>query len=390
MATFVKSHMKIQSLSLNIGGYVVEERAFSGPGNYVLLTAVHPEIDKLLLLPKVQQLSIRWATNCFDIDVCKKHGSWCFANKKWWPCKLATESVCIASCIKSFRDRLLASGQQLGLSQIRGGLVFNRRNQQYDSVYVMMESNDGCTDIPNPVAQQVSRLMETNTGTLTLTSRRWPDDVACMEMVSDDFYKSLERSRNLTRPPRKEITFHFVWLDCLSASYVTQAMDCEDFWAYPVIRQELGLKSAAPHFVTNTVKMGYDADPRNFNNYRAWRDRLRHLLQFTRWAVDFVQILVLPRTLDQSESVSGLFSRSAEQEQHLEETDRRFRVPDTPYSNLTRVVGDGEAEQTIFFTCEPAWQCLGRSGGMTRLWETNLHRDTVACLDRLTNLPLEY
>lgn len=390
MAMFIKSHMKIQRLSLNICGAVPLNQVYRGSGNYVLQTAWHLEIDELLVLPPVEQLSIRWTTNYFPIDACNKHGAWCFAKRKWPPCLLASESLCITSFIKYFRDRLMASGQQLGLSQIRGGLAFSQKDQQYDGVYVVMEAGGRCNDDSQLAAHQVSHLANNNTGPQNLTSPRWPDDLTCMEVVSDDFHEALRHSRYLVRPPRKEVTFHFVWIDCLNASCANSAVDCEDFWGNPLIRGKLGLKIAAPHFVTNTVKMGYEADPRNFDNYREWRDRLRHLLQLPMWALDFVEILVLPRAIDRSELVPSLFNTPHQQEQQLGGKKRIMRVPDTPHPDLMRAVSYGEAEQTIFFTCEPAWPLLVSSGDVPPLWETDLHKDTVACLDRETGLFLEY
>lgn len=64
MAMFIKSHMQIQRLSLNIGGLVPEDSSHVGPpgaGNYDLVTATHPEIDELLVLPPLERLSIWWA-----------------------------------------------------------------------------------------------------------------------------------------------------------------------------------------------------------------------------------------------------------------------------------------------------------------------------------------
>lgn len=66
-----------------------------------------------------------------------------------------------------------------------------------------------------------------------------------------------------------------------------------------------------------------------------------------------------------------------------------MKVQDTAYHDLVKAVEDGEADQTILFSCKPAWHCLERYGDRSLLWESNLHRYSVACLDRKTGLRLE-
>lgn len=390
MAMFIKSHMKIQHLTLNIGGWVPEEISYRGSGNYSLQTARHPEIEELLVLPPVKRLSILWTTRCFPLDVCYIHGSWCFYNAKIPACTLASESMGASSFIKFIRDRLLPSGQKLGLSQIRGGLVLTQNNQQYDSAHIVMETDDSCSDTSDLTARPVSHLTNDNAGPHNITSPRWPNHIACMEMVSNDFHESLRHSRCLVRPSRKDVTFHFVWIDSLTASNAIRALDCEDFWGNKFIRKELGLNIAAPPFATNTVRKGYEADPRNFNNYQQWRDRLRHLLQLPRWTLQFVKLSLLPQTVDQSELDASIFNTSDHQGKYSREPNKVIIVPDTPYQDLLRAVESGEADQTIFFSCEPAWPCFVARGDISPLWESDLHTDTVQCIDRTTGLLLEY
>lgn len=388
---FIKSKMEIQRLSLNIGGCIPEHNFFAGNGNYSLRVMHHPEIDRLLVLPPVEQLSIRWVTCAMPTDWCNKHGAWCFATKLWPPCKLAYTSLALVSFIKSIRDHLLANGQQLGLSRIRGGLFFHRKNQQFDSVYCVMETDDSCNGTSRLITQRGSNFADSNAGSKTETSPRWPNEVTCMEVISDDFHESLRNSRFLIRPARKNVTFHLMWIDGLTASNATRALDCEDFWGNKLVRTVLGLTEyAAPAFATNTVKLGYQADPRNFNNYEQWRDRLRHLLQFSRWALQFAKMLLLPRTIDKSELDPSLFNASDYQREQSGVPNRDITVPDAPYRELLRTVTDGEANQTILFVCEPAWPCVVRGGDISPLWESHLHTNSIEILDRTTGLLLEY
>lgn len=389
MAMFIKSHMQIQRLSLNIGGLVPEKGSCAGPGNYNLGTAKHPEIDELLVLPPLERLGIRWAGCGIPDDYCNRHGAWCFDTCTSSPCYTALQSLAVASFIKSFRERLLASGQQLGLSQIRGGLVFDPIDQQDGSMYIMMETDDSCGGTSHLVTQQASHLTNNNDGSHITGSPRWPGDDACMEVVSDDFHASLRHSKYLARPAREEVTFHFVWLDGLSAPAATQAVDCEDYWRNKLVQKKLGLNIAAPHFETNDVKKGYEADPRNFIDYNHWKDRLRHLLQFPRWALQFGQIFLLPRAVDRSELDLNFFSNPAHHVHYLGGPNRLLAVPDTDYHDLQRAISYGEADQTIFFTCQPAWPCFV-SGDMSRLWDSLLHAGMMVYLDRNTGLLLEY
>lgn len=348
MAMFIKSHMNIRRLSLNIGGVAPGDSHYVGKGNYDLWTSKHPEIDELLVLPPVERLAIRWATFGVPGHVCVRHGAWCFDTTNLFVgsrCSVAYQSMAIASLIKSIREHLLASGQQLGLSRIRGGLVFHQVNQQDESIYIVMETDDSCSGTSNPITQQVSHLTNSNTGSHTITSPRWPGRIDCMESVSDDFHQSLKHSQYLVRPAKKEVTFHFVWIDCLTADAATRALDCEDYWGNKIVRRELRLNIEAPPFTTNTVKKGHEADPRNFNNYWDWRDRLRHLLQFSRWALDFVEIFFLPRTVDQSELDLSLFRTPDHQQHYLGGPSRLLAVPDTNYPDLRRAVAYGEADQ---------------------------------------------
>lgn len=385
---FIKSHMRIQRLGLNIGGCIPEHINYRGPDNYSLRTFHHPEIDQLLVLQPVEQLSIRWVTSAISTRYCNKHGAWCFATKLWPPCKLAHLSLALVSFIKSIRDRLLASEQHLGLSQIRGGLLFHKKDQQFDSVYCVMETDDSCSGTSRLITQRGSHLADSNAGSKTETSPRWPNEVTCMEVVSDDFLESLRHSRYLSRPARKEVTFHCIWIDGLTASNAIRALDCEDFWGNKLVRKQLGLNTAAPDFATNTVELGYEADPRNFNNYEEWRDRLRHLLQFSRWALQFVRILLLPRTIDQSELVPSLFNASDHQGKHSGGPNKVITVPDTPYQELLRAVTDGKADQTVLFVCEPVWSCVVSGCDISPLWESDLHKDTTVIVDRTTGLLL--
>lgn len=253
-----------------------------------------------------------------------------------------------------------------------------------------METDDNRSGTSRLITQRESHCADSNPGSKTETSPRWPNEVTCMEVVSDDFYDSLRHSRCLSRPARKEVTFHFMWIDGLTASNAIQALDCEDFWGNKFVREELGLKIAAPNFAKNTVQLGYEADPRNFNNYREWRDRLRHLLQFPRWALQFVEILLLPRTIDKSELDPSLFNASDHQEGHSGGPNRVITVPDTLYQDLLRAVTDGEADQTILFVCEPVWPCVVGGCDISSLWESDLHRDSTVILDRTTGLLLEF
>lgn len=391
MAMFIKSHMEIQRLSLNIGGCIPEQIFLRGGGNYSLRVMHHPEIDRLLVLPPVEQLSIRWVTCAMPTDWCNKHGAWCFATKLWPPCKLAYISLALVSFIKSIRNHLLANGQQLGLSRIRGGLLFHEKDQQFDGVYCVMETDDSCNGTSRLITQRGSHFADSNAGSKTETSPRWPNEVTCMEVISDDFHESLRHSRFLIRPARKNVTFHLMWIDGLTASNAIRALDCEDFWGNKLVRTVLGLNEyAAPAFATNTVKLGYQADPRNFNNYEEWRDRLRHLLQFSRWALQFVKIFLLPRTIEKSELDPSLSNASGHQREQSWGPNRVITVPDAPYQELLRAVTDGEADQTILFVCEPAWPCVVRGGDISPLWESDLHTNSIEILDRTTGLLLEY
>lgn len=385
---FIKSHMRIQRLSLNIGGWFPEHQSFRGSGNYCLRAVHHPAIDELLVLPPVEQLSIRWVTCVISADSCNRHGAWCFAPDL--PCEFSIVSIALASFIKFIRGRLLASGEQLGLSQIRGGLLFHKKDQQFDDVYCVMETNDSCNGTSRLITQRGSHFADSNAGSKTETSPRWPNEVTCMEVISDDFHESLRHSRYLIRPARKNVTFHCMWIDGLTASNAIRALDCEDFWGNKLVREVMGLKLTAPAFAKNTVKLGYEADPRNFHKYEVWRDRLRHLLQFPRWALQFVKILLLPRIMDQSELDPSLFNASDHQREHSEGLNRVITVPDTPYQELLRAVTDGEADQTVLFVCEPVWSCVARGCDISPLWESNLHKDTDAILDRTTGLLLEF
>lgn len=342
MAMFIKSHMKIQRLTLNIGGWVAQGNVHLSSGDYMLQTARHPEIEELLALPPVERLSILWTSSCFPTGACSKHTSWCFAQRKQWPCGLATESLVVSSFIKSIRDRLLPSRQQLGLSQIRGGLVFPHGGQQHDNAYIVMETDDSCSDTSHLTARPVSHLPNRSQN---ITSPRWPGDITCMEMVSNDFHASLRHSRYLMRPHWEEVTFHFVWIDSLTASNAILALDCEDFWRSRLVRKVLGFNVEAPPFATNTVTKGYDADPRSFDNYGQWRDRLRHLLQLSRWTLRLEELFFLPRTVDQSELNLSLFRTPHHQQYYFGGPSGVLAIPDTSYPQLLRAVTHGEADQ---------------------------------------------
>lgn len=176
MAEFIKSHMKIQHLSLNIGGRPLQAWFYRGMSNYLILSPKHPEIDELLVLPPVQRLSIQWTASSFPASSCRRHGAWCLDNinalRSPGRCWFAVDTVAVGSSIKFIRDRLLGREKSLGLSQIRGGLVFNKRDQRYDNVYIVMETDDGCNGASHLATQQVSHVTDTNTGMHAKTSPR--------------------------------------------------------------------------------------------------------------------------------------------------------------------------------------------------------------------------
>lgn len=267
--------------------------------------------------------------------------------------------------------------------------MFDPIDQQDGSMYIMMETDDSCGGTSHLITQQASHLTNNNNGLHLTGSPRWLGGDACMEVVSDDFHASLRQSQCLARPARNEVTFHFMWLNGLTANAATQAMDCEDYWRNELVQKALGLNIAAPHFETNDVKKGYEADPRNFIDYNHWKDSLRHLLQFPRWALQFGQIFLLPRAVDRSELDVNFFSHPAQHVHYLGGPNRLLAVPDTDYHDLQRAVSYGEADQTIFFTCQPSWPCFV-SGNMSRLWDSLLPKDMMVYLDRNTGLLLEY
>lgn len=387
LAMFIKSHMNIRHLGLNIGGFAPEECWLhaGGASDYFLRIAKHPEIDELLVIPPLRRLSIRWVTPAFPPEVCQKHGAWCFAKLKPPPppCALALDSLAMASYIKFIRCRLLATGEGLGLSRIRGGLVFNMRDQQYDSVYILMETDDSFNGRSSVATQEPSQSANNNNGSHTITPPRWPDEPACMEMVSDDFHASLSDSRALIAPARKEVTFHLLWIDGFSRhpDCALRALQCKDFWESEDIRKGLGLNVAAPAFATDVVPKGSEADPRNFNTYGEWRDRLRHLLHFQRWFLQFLTVWLIPRKAELSEVNAWPSSGRP---------DLVFPDRVIPYQDLLRAVEDGEAIQTILFLCRPAWVCVAAHGNTSFLWESDLHHGSNDFVDQTTGLLLEF
>lgn len=382
----IKWKMKIQRLGLYVGGWAPGVRHLRGSAYNSLLDSGHPEIDELLVLPPLEHLSIQWVTcgiwPC--LSRCDRHGAWCFDNPRSIPCVLAYESMAIASLIKSIRDRLLAGGKQLGLSQIRGVLVFNPLRGQNAIVYVVMETGDNNNGSSHLVKQRVSHLKNDSLWSDITTTPRRPDDKRCMEVVSDDFFRFLSRSRYLLAPPWKTATFNLVWVDGVTPKNDVRAVVCKDFWGNERIRKTLGLNFEAPTIATNTIEVGHEADPRNFGTYEESRDRLRHLLQFPMWCLQFVKILVAPHDFDQSKINPGLFDTSYHQGQDLEGPNRVMVVPDTPYQDLVNAVRGGK-KHTVFFVCEPAWSCFAHRD---RIWESNLYKGKRAWLDRTTGLML--
>lgn len=383
----IKSKMEIQRLGLYVGGWAPGVRHLRGSAYDSLLESGHPEIDELLVLPPLKQFSIQWVTcgiNCPLLSRCVGHGAWCFDSPSSPPCLFAYESMAIASLIKSIRDRLLAGGTQLGLSQIRGGLVFNPLRRQYGTAYLVMETGDNDNGSSHLVKQRVSNLeIDSLESDITRTRRR-RHDKRYMDVVSHDFVRSLSRSRYLSAPPWKTATFNLVWVDGVTPMNYLRAVVCKEFWGNELTRKTLGLNVEAPTFATSTVKVGHEADPRNFGTYEEWRDRLRHLLQFPMWCLQFVKIIVAPRELDQSELNPSLFDTSYYQGQDLEGPNRVMVVPDTPYQDLVNAVGGGK-KHTIFFVCEPARSCFAHRD---RIWESNLYKGKRAWLERTTGLVL--
>ncbi|POS70442.1 hypothetical protein DHEL01_v211164 [Diaporthe helianthi] len=244
MARFIESHMNLQSLSIHVGGGLPEGTLWSRYGQYLPTWAFHPELDQLIQRPlrpdmnprpgmKLKRLSIRWISPAMSPRVCGKHGAWCFDSTRGKKCcPLASMSLASIGLIKDYRYHFLEKGSQLGLSKIRGGLMFNT-TKQTDSMYLVMETDDELqkdgTWKSCLARERASGLNESNVGLLTLASPRWAFEQSCMESISDDFYKSLRRSRTWIRPSREQVTFHLVWLDGIDADVADLPLDCEEF-----------------------------------------------------------------------------------------------------------------------------------------------------------------
>ena len=159
------------------------------------------------------------------------------------------------------------------LSQVRGGLVFSIKDQQYEGIiYSVIETDDSCDGTYYTITQKPSNLANNNTGSYNITTPQWPDETADMEAVSDDFHESLRNCRVLVPPDRKEDTLST--LCGLTALHYT-LVGLSGPWTAKTsgrassmfIRRELGLDVSAPHFATDVVRKGSEADPRNFTNY---------------------------------------------------------------------------------------------------------------------------
>lgn len=395
MAKIIKSKMNLQRLSIRLGGWVPEIASERGIGNYLLRTAVHPEIDELFAIPQVKRLSICFTTAAVSLAVCDRHGEWCFTNTRNSPCcPLASECLAALSFIKSLRCKLLASGKQLGISRIRGGLLCGA-----GSVHLIMESDDSCegsTIRTHLIPEENTRMVHWYGSTPVSMSLRWANDPLCMEMVSDDFHESLNTSRALNRaqvrPPRKEVTFHMIWVDGLGVRNATLALDCEQFWGNKNVREELGLNITRPSFATGAVQKTYEVDPRKFQNIGEWRDALRHALQFPSWALDFVDAWIVPRAVEETELDASFPHDLPGQAKCVQVCDVARSHTTLTWYGIQNEVENGEANQTILFTCQPAWACLHKDADPKLLWETEMYSswDLSFYVDRTTGLLLEY
>lgn len=293
----------------------------------------------------------------------------------------------MVSFVKSLRCGLLENGEKLGLSQIRGGLAFKTTNQQVDSIYLAMETDDDNNGKSHLARRQSNFLTQNNFGWATLTSPRWPFDEECMESISDDFHESLKRSRTrIMRRSLNEVTFHLVWLDCIDASSAVLAVDCEAFWGNTFIRKELNLTIEAPLFTRNTVQVAYEADARCYETFGRWRDALRHLLQFPRWCLQFVDIWHSPKRVNQHELDPGdLYPHG-----QLGKTYMARVATGIDWSHLRTAIEDGEPDQTIVFTCRPAWECFQELFSLWDMWDSTLLVTSTVHIDRTNGLTLQH